>query len=355
MLIYWLLLAYPAVLALFYPSSDARKPSIGVQNVAFFIFVSFYALTSGLRYEVGGDWEQYQTIYEDIAPDTLLYAITAVDPLYGLLNWVSARLGTEIYLVNFVCAALFGFGVIKTARRFREPWLAVTLAVPYLLIVVGMGYVRQSAALGLILIAIASFDQARPLRTIAYLILATGFHPSAIIALPLFAYAVTVRYKFLAVIFAIVFALVYALIFAPQLDRYEAGYLETEYESTGALLRVLMSALPSLLLLLRAKHFGASTRVRSVWISMALANIAALGALILSPSTTAVDRVAVMFSPIQFAVFGEFRNLVPFGTRFILLQRLLLIGLAVAIQVIWLVFATHSSSWVPYQSIVQFL
>ncbi|MBN8500765.1 MAG: hypothetical protein J0M19_06405, partial [Sphingomonadales bacterium] len=71
-----------------------------------------------------------------------------------------------------------------------------------------------------------------------------------------------------------------------------------------------MNVLPSALLLLRWRYFGASDRVRSVWILVASANMLALAALYLTPSSTAVDRVALFFSPIQMAVFGEFRDLV---------------------------------------------
>lgn len=355
MLIYWILLAYPALLALFYPTSDARKPSAAVQSVAFLAFLIFYILVAGLRYEVGGDWDQYDIIFEDIRTDTLYYAVTTYDPLYGLLNWISGKLGTQIYLVNTICAAIFSYGIVRASSRLRDPWLGITMAVPYLMIVVGMGYVRQSAALGLILIAIASFDQSRPIRTILYLVLAGGFHPTALVAMPLFAYAIATRHKLMAVVFAVAIALGYVLVFAPQVERYEVGYIDAEYQSSGALLRVLMSALPSILLLLRMPYFGASSKVRSVWISMALANLGMLIALILSPSSTAVDRLAVLFSPVQFAVYGEIRNLLPLADRYVILLRLLLIALAVIIQVVWLVLATHAFAWVPYHSVLQFL
>lgn len=354
MLIYWVLLAYPAVLALFYPPTDDRKPSEGVQTLALGGFVILYTAIAGLRYEVGGDWSQYLDIFEDIESDTLLYAIQTYDPLFGLLNWISAQLGTGVYLSNAVCAFIFVYGVVKAARRLGDPWLGITLAVPYLLIVVGMGYVRQSAALGLILLAIASFDQSRPMRTVLYLLLGAGFHPTALVAMPLFTYAITKRHKMLAVLFAAVAALAFVIIFAPQIDRYQSGYIDAEYQSGGAALRLTMSLLPSLLLLLRVSHFRASEKVRSVWISMAIANVACFIALALVSSSTAVDRLAVLFSPIQFAVFAEFRHLAPFGNRFVLLQRMGLIGLAVIIQVVWLVYATYASSWVPYQSILQF-
>ena len=353
MLIYWLLLAYPAVLALAYPVAGERLRASAAQGLGYAGFLLFYTLLAAFRFETGGDWLAYENIFDAIRYDTLGFAISFTDPLFGLVNWLSAQLGTGIYLVNGVCAGLLGLGVIAAARRLREPWLAITIAVPYLLIVVGLGYVRQGAAIGLILLAIAAFDQSRPVRTALTLLIAAGFHSTAVIVFPLFAYAIARRHKLLAVLFAALGVGVFLLVLAPRLDTFETGYIEAAYESGGALTRLLMSLLPSALLLLRWRHIGASDKVRSVWIGIALANFAALAALAVSPSSTAVDRLALFFSPAQMVAFGEFRDLVPLADRFAPLARVLLIGLAGLVQVIWLVFATHAEYWVPYQSLFE--
>ncbi|MBN8500764.1 MAG: EpsG family protein [Sphingomonadales bacterium] len=217
MLLYWLLLAFPASMALAYPSNRARVTNDAAQSIAYLFFIICYVLLAGLRFEVGGDWATYNTIYEDIRTDTLAYALQNYDPLFAIVAWISAKFGMGIYLVNGVCAYLLIFGVVQVAMRLREPWLALTIAVPYLLIVVGMGYVRQGAAIGLILMAIASFDRSRPIRTVAFLILAIGFHSSSIVAFPLFSYALAARYKIAAVFFAIVGAFIWMSVVAPRL------------------------------------------------------------------------------------------------------------------------------------------
>lgn len=355
MLIYWVLLAYPALLALGYPILSERYRATPAQSVALTGFVIFFSLVAGLRYEIGGDWETYQFIFDDIRTDTFGYALTATDPLFGMLNWTSAQLGTDMYLVNGICALILCYGVVKAALRLRDPWLAILMAVPYLLIVVGMGYVRQAAAIGFILLAIASFDHAKPLRTSLYLIAAIGFHSTAIIVFPLFAYALTRRYRALAVAFAGIGVAAYVFVLLPRLETFEAGYLDAEYESGGALVRILMSVAPSALLLLRWRNFAASTKVRSVWITMALANFVCLAVVLVSPASAAVDRLALFFAPMQMFVFGIFRDLYPLPDKFILAARVAMIAVAAMVQVVWLVYATHASYWVPYQSLLQFL
>ena len=150
MFIYWLLFAIPAGMALAYPVQNQRYGHGAAQAAAMLAFMVFYVMLGALRFEVGGDWDTYDAMFIDIKSEALSYAMTSTDPLYGALNWISALLGTGIYLVNGVCCALLGFGTISASMRFREPWLAVLIAVPYLLIVVGLGYVRQGAAIGLI-------------------------------------------------------------------------------------------------------------------------------------------------------------------------------------------------------------
>ncbi len=355
MFVYWLLFLLPAVMALAYPVQD-RPGNRGLsQGLAFAAFFVFYVAVGALRYETGGDWQTYDDTFNDIRTDTFAYALTRTDPLYGMLNWISGQLGTGIYLVNGVCCALLGYGTIAVAKRFREPWLAVLIAVPYLLIVVGLGYVRQGAAIGLILLAVANLDKSRPLRTIGYLLLASGFHSVSALVFPVFAWALVRRNKVLAVFGTLAASTAFVTLLAPRLDTFQQGYVDADYDSGGAAVRVLMGLLPSLLILIRWRAFEASSRVRSVWLLIGLANVGALVGLILSPSSTAVDRIALFFSVIQLAVYGEFRSLAGISDKLTLLTRLMLIAIAAAVQSVWLIFGTHSIYWVPYKSILQFL
>jgi hypothetical protein len=195
MTLYWLLFSIPAIMALTYPVHSERDHRSVAQGFAFMAFLTCYFLIALLRYETGGDWKTYVEMFEDMRGDTLGYALQSTDSLFGLLNWVSAQLGTGPYLVNGVCSWFLGYGTVRVAMRMRDPWLAVLIAVPYLLIVVGMGYVRQAAAIGLVLIGLDSLDRSKPFQTLLFLVAAIGFHSTAVVVVPLFAWALTRRYK----------------------------------------------------------------------------------------------------------------------------------------------------------------
>jgi hypothetical protein len=353
MIIYWLLLAFPALMALSYPVGARRRRFSATQQIAFAAFVLLFFLVGMLRFETGGDWLTYIDIFDDIHNETLAFAITRIDPLFGALLWFSDQLGTGIYLPNGICCLLLVGGVVRLAQLTREPWLGITIAVPYLLIVVGMGYVRQGAAIGLMLMAVYSMQRGRSISTIAFLVAAVGFHATAALAAPLFGYALTQKRRALSVIILAVGAVLYVFAIAPRLNILDAGYLQAEYESEGAFVRLLMSFLPSLLLVLRWRKFRFPRPTRSFLFAVAICNFLAMAALAVSPSSTAVDRIGLYFSIIQIGVFGEIRNLIGWSAGSVPLLRVSCIGVAVAVQSVWLVLATHASLWVPYRSVLE--
>jgi len=67
-----------------------------------------------------------------------------------------------------------------------------------------------------------------------------------------------------------------------------------------------------------------------------------------SPSSTAVDRVALYMLPMQMVVFGYLPDVIGRGklTRGPILLVLVYYGL---VEFVWLMFATFSYAWVPYR------
>ncbi len=144
MLIYWLLLAFPALFALAYPIGERRGALSLGQQLGLIALLLVYTLLSLLRFEIGGDWDTYQEMYEHARFAPFTQALTISDPLFSLLIWISALGNLGQYLPNAICSFILCYGLIRVAAGLREPWLAIAAAVPHLLIVVGMGYVRQA-------------------------------------------------------------------------------------------------------------------------------------------------------------------------------------------------------------------
>lgn len=97
----------------------------------------------GLRHEVGGDWFGYLPYLTRAEGLSLEEVFVFGDPGYNALNWLFASYSWGIYGVNLVSAAIFSAGLVVFCRAQPRPWVALCIAIPYLVIVVAMGYSRQ--------------------------------------------------------------------------------------------------------------------------------------------------------------------------------------------------------------------
>ena len=259
MTVYWLLLLYFAVGA-FFTSADWQRGS----NIdPFFRFGAIaVVILIGFRYWIGGDWPQYERIFSFAGYASLPQVITAGDPGYQVLNWVTRRLGLEIWVVNLICGAIYATGLFKLARLQPNPWLAIAVAIPYLIIVVGMGYTRQSVALGLVMIGLAGLMRgSTAYRYVAYIILATLFHRSAVVMTLVLAAGHRTRFTNLLIGASVAYVL-YDLIVSSAFPALSRNYLEAGYEAQGAAVRVFMNFMPAALFLLTPARFGTRNRDR---------------------------------------------------------------------------------------------
>lgn len=310
----------------------------------------FIALIIGLRYEVGADWANYEEIFRTISyVDDLGTAATVADPGYAALNWMAARMGAGMWFVNLACGGIFTWGLLRFARRQPNPWLAMAIAVPYLVIVVAMGYSRQGVAIGIVLAAFAVLDRASPLRIVAYIVAAAAFHKSALVVLPLVALSLGRQNIMVAAVLGVVAALLYYQFVDASADAFMSTYVEARYSSQGAWVRVGMSLVPAVIFLATAKRFGLSPKEESLWRFMSYAAILCLLLLMFTPSSTAVDRMALYLIPLQIFVLSRLPEIFAGKGGGKAQVMLLVIAYSALIQFVWLNFAVHASSWIPYR------
>jgi hypothetical protein len=349
MVFYWFLFIVPAFWALYSPK-PRYLPSRGatLQWLWPMILIAL-TLAIGLRHEVGGDWGNYLPYLEVAQSLTLEEIVSYGDPGYVLLNWLGANWGGGIYLVNTICGLLFSLGLIAFCRQLPRPWLALAVAAPYLVLVVAMGYSRQGVALGIAMWGLALLQQRRVWKFILAIAVAGLFHKSAV-ALILIALASGTKNKFLTSLAVLgIGAGLYMLLLADAVDALREGYLEAEYQSAGAGVRVAMNALPGLVFLIFHKRFVLSPDQRRLWTYMAWVSLGFVALLWLSPSSTAVDRVALYLIPLQLFVWSHFPDTIGKLGRRNLFGVLLVLGYYSAVLFVWLFFADHRYGWIPYK------
>jgi hypothetical protein len=353
MVLYWILLLVPtigAVLATGHMRSWSKnKATDKTSSMALGLFACLLGVVVGFRHEVGGDWFHYLKLLSS-ALDITWYEgmMSGGDPAYGLLTWIAANFGGGLYFVNFVCGFVFVAGLLVFARNSPQPWLTMCVAVPYLVIVVAMGYTRQGAAIGLAMVGLVALNQGQLYKFAGWLILAALFHKSALIMLPVAVFSGRKNWVALLGVL-LVGATMFMLLLAEYVDNLVAGYITDEYASSGAGIRVAMNALPAAIFLMFRNRFNLTPSQKSFWVWMSVGALAFILLLAVSPSSTAVDRVALYWIPLQLFVWS--RLPLAMGRRAGTQRQWVAVVLvyAFAVQFVWLFYADHRYAWLPYQ------
>lgn len=312
----------------------------------------------GLRHEVGGDWMNYIPYLTRVEGLPLDEVFPLADPGYQLLNWVFSASPWGVYGVNLVSAAIFSVGLVLFCRVQPRPWLALCLAIPYLVIVVAMGYTRQAVAIGLMMPGLLALERGRIFPFLLCMAVGATFHSTALVMLALVIPAVpagSMSGLFIRLLLVLIVggALVQTLL-AARLESFVLGYIDAEFQSDGAAIRVLMSLLPGLVLLIWTHRFGFTAQQKRLWLAMSFLAVVCAFALLLFPSnSTAVDRIALYAIPLQLVVGSRLPGTHLLGCSRSLLV-LLVLAFAAAIQFVWLNFAVHASDWLPYQNVIAF-
>lgn len=350
MIPYWLIFLFPVWFALTQLRSVQNQSNrwSGLWHAVFWLLV----VMIGLRHEVGGDWGNYIDHIEMVTNMPLQEALSHGDPGYALLNWLAAEIGLGIYFTNTVCALLFTWGLIVFCRAQPRPWLALVVAVPYLVTVVAMGYTRQGTAIGLAMLGLVALSERNTLRFVVFVALAATFHKSAVILMPLAILAGTKRKIWTAFWVGLSSLLFYRLMLEDSMDALTVNYIEAQYDSSGAAIRVAMNAVPAVLFLWFRRRFAMPQAERAFWSWMSLGALGFVVLLIVSPSSTAVDRVALYWIPLQLFVLSRLPNAIgnPNGLNSLLVSSV--VAYSALVLFVWLVFATHAFAWLPYNNLI---
>lgn len=346
MLTYWMMFVVAAGVAL-----ARTEQAYAVQRESlrpWYVAWALLTLLVGYRFEVGGDWFNYLYSYFDTKYLTLTELVSERgDPAYSLASTISTEAGWDIYGINLICGAIFSAGLVAFCRAQPRPWLALLAAIPYLVIVVGMGYTRQAAAIGLLMFALVHLGRQETAKFVFWIALGAAFHKSALVMLPI---AILARMRnpwWTAFWVGATGVFLYLLLLAEFTDSLIQNYIGAEYESEGAAIRVSMNAVPGVFYLLYRSRLTENTFERGLWTWVALLAVAFVPLLLLSPSSTAVDRIALYLIPIQLYVLSRLPDLFPRDTRG--LPTLGVVALSGLIQFVWLNFATHAQYWIPYR------
>ncbi len=111
-----------------------------------------------------------------------------------------------------------------------------------------------------------------------------------------------------------------------------------------------MSAVPAALFLGFRKRFGFDPPQMRLWVVFSLASLLAVIAFILSPSSTAIDRLALYLIPVQIVILSRLPGLLGERDRPSLSLVTAVVAYSLVVELVWLNFGQFSWAWLPYQN-----
>jgi hypothetical protein len=349
MLIYLFLFALPAFMSIIYNNNQKVNNKDNYNFLAFKLFFIFLFFIIGFRFEVGGDWFEYVNANNKIIDFTFNEYLFSGDPSDRFLNFISFKLNFGIYFVNFIYSLFFSYGLFLFCKNQPRPWLALTISIPYLVIVVAMGYSRQGVAIGIILIGLIILEKGKIYQFILIVAFAATFHKSAILMIPLALLINRNNFIFKFFIVFVTVLLLYLLLLKESFDLLIVGYIDSQYSSSGAAIRVAMNAFPGLIFLFFKSKFKLTKLQLNFWSWLSIFSLLFVFLIMNSNSSTAIDRVSLYLIPLQLFIFSRLPDALGnnFGGSFYC--NLLVIIYYAIVLITWLFFSIHSFAWLPYK------
>jgi hypothetical protein len=132
-------------------------------------------------------------------------------------------------------------------------------------------------------------------------------------------------------------------------DGLVKNYIVAEYNSQGAGIRIAMNAVPAVIFLWFRRRFIMSSNEHIFWTWMSLGALVFIGVLAVSPSSTAVDRVALYWIPLQLLVLSRLPDAMGREGRKNAVWVYAVVFYSATVQFVWLFFAQTAFAWLPYQ------
>jgi hypothetical protein len=347
MLIYWAFLGFAALMALLEQGNAKVTHRI---NFLWIVYTISLVLFIGGRWKTGGDWGNY---YVSLEPfywlTTANAATTSKDIGFTALSILAAQFTTGIVFITMFSGIVMAGALMLFCLRQPRPWLCMTVAFPYLVVVCGMGYIRQGIAISFILIGLMALERERIGRYVVWVATGALFHGTALLMIPVAAITSRRNRVLVTAAVAVVTIVAFQTLIASRADTLFTSYVEVDASSSGALVRAFMGALPGSLFLIFRKEFGLEGSEHRAWTALSAAAVAAVPAVLLFASSTVIDRLGLYLLPVQCFVYARVPDALAKSTQQRQLFAVGILLLYITVFFTFLNYGDHAESWFPYR------
>ncbi len=323
-----------------------KNKNYSLEKYIWIFVILFLTIFIGFRYEVGGDWIIYEKYFDNISNITFKNLLTQ-SPVFFLINKIAYYTKTQFVGVNFICSLIFMFSLAIFLKNSENKWLALAIAFPVIIVVLGMGYTRQSLAFSFFLFLIKSLEDKKLLSSFIYIILSILSHKSALFISSFLLFLYFWYYKkylyFTISILIPIFFLSFFWLNYKHLIYFYIGIGQHMF-SYGVLPRALLISLVAIFFIFYRKKFT-NLNDYQIFIYSSFSILI----IILFPfsfvASTFIDRLLLYLYPLKL-VFISFANLedkkINFAIFFLIWSYFLYL-------IVWISFGKNSFSWLPYK------
>lgn len=345
MTIYLYLLIFIILLGAFI-SIETKKINFDRKNI--FIFLStFLILISSFRWNVGGDWSSYLSLYNQTSYNYFQFHWSLT---FVIINKFFALIGGGIYGVNLFVASIFYLSLYRLGKILNFDLLLILLISFSLVYFNGlMGYVRQTLCLTFLIFSIEFLFRKKNYISTLFFILAITSHISSIIFIPIYLF---IHLKNLRNTLIIIFISIF--LFYINNDRlffaFEKFIIKGNI-SAGSIYRSFSLILCCIFFLLFRKKFKSDDRNYNFLIDyLFILSILLILIMLLVPSlTTIADRLSFYLIIFQIIICGRFFNTIirPHDKNY--LHSIIFVSISYFFFTFsWLVFGDYSIFWLDY-------
>lgn len=339
-------------------------------NIYYFILLTLiFSIFIGLRYEIGCDWEGYKKIFEltncipnmgnnqcdfNSLNNTFDY-LKFKEIGFSSLNFIVKRFGGNYYYLKYISSLFFVIPVLYFCSNLKRPFLAILISYPYLITVIGLGSIRQSIAIALLMVCITELKKNKFHTYYLYNFLGNIFHYSSLIFifLPLLiqekkSYILKKIKKVL--IIALIFIFLFFFLNDTYLIHKLNGYFNypNPVSIKSPLIIWTIITIPSAIILLNYKYFKSDDKNR-FWRNYSILGILMFFSIFFNKIIAL--RFLLYFLPIKIYAFSNLTEIKLFE-KYPKIVYTLIILISISILTIWLNFANHSYCYLPYKNLL---
>lgn len=335
-----------SLVIIYYSVKNTRRLSRQLYIVCFVLLF----LLSAFRFDVGCDWHNYLYNFENLDSTTFKEFFLTREPLWSFLIYGINQLDLPYPWLNVVSSVLFFAGIHVLARRQPDPFSFLLLLFPILILNMPMSAIRQGAAIGVLCIAFSAFIDKKLVLYIAWTLIASTLHISALVFLTLAPLVLGKHTKKRLALTALLAALGMVMMAGSDSAQYvQDTYIGTGFDAEGALFRIgTLIATSALFFLALRKGW-----VKTFPTDYKLVAIGSWGMLIvfliLPVGSVIADRLGYYLMPIQAMILARIAYLPVYKNK--ALYRNTIFLSFIAFLLVWSYFSLHFQiCYTPYRT-----